>query len=122
MARASLSVLVAGALVQACPAAAQFLRQDVWQPDGPVYAMATVGSTLYVGGAFGSVRLPVGEFAELDAMTGRIHERNATLNGGKVNAVASDGAGGWYLGGYGLSGGRNLVHMLPDRSLSHASG
>src|SRR5687767_12215825 len=85
-------------LLAAAPAAADpGEASPTWVPDGPVNAIAISGSTAYVGGSFGTLAPYTGGSAALDAVTGERHRWPDVA--GTVNAVASDGAGGWYLGG-----------------------
>jgi trimeric autotransporter adhesin len=69
--------------------------------DGPVYAEALSGSTLYIGGNFSNVGPHTGSFATFATSSGqRAHLPPVTgPNNGEVLAIVSDGVGGWYLGG-----------------------
>ena len=100
---------------------AQPVRQDFWAPNGTVNAAVVSGSTLYVGGEFRRVGPVTGSGVPIDAATG------APLAGfppvdGCVYAAASDGAGGWYIGGaFTAVGGlarTNLAHVLSDMTLA----
>ena len=72
-------------------------------PDGPVLsAVASDHETTYVGGSFDTVGLVVGNGGAVPATPAAV-SRNVSLaalvGGGTVNAVASDTAGGYFLGG-----------------------
>jgi len=69
---------------------------ETWVPNGSVSGMTLDGSVLYVGGTFDQVNLPTGSFASVDAATGAIVTSGAKLQA-RVTAIASDGAGGWYV-------------------------
>src|SRR3954471_3307591 len=71
---------------------------STWCADGPVFAELADGSTLYIGGAFARVGPLTGSGVPISAGT------LAPATGfprvvGSVNAIAGDGAGGWYIGG-----------------------
>jgi hypothetical protein len=63
--------------------------------------MAISNGTIYLGGDFTRVGPPTGAFAAIDKTSGIVQEPYAGVLGGfnQVNAVASDGHGGWYIGG-----------------------
>src|SRR5262245_175893 len=70
---------------------------NAYVTDGMVNAVAVSGGTTYIGGAFTRVGPATGYGVPVDIATGQptwLPKVN-----GSVNAVASDGAGGWYLGG-----------------------
>src|SRR5215207_11730860 len=94
--------------------------KPMWVPDGEVKAVAVSGSTAYIGGNFSRVAPYTGSSALFDASNGELRQPWPEVNG-VVNAVASDGAGGWYLGGDFQSVGGvpriDLAHVLPDRTL-----
>src|SRR4029453_13630285 len=71
---------------------------DMWGANGPVSALALSGNTLYVGGSFPGVGPVTGSFAALDRGTGSPGSAFPKVDG-EVFAVASDGAGGWFVGG-----------------------
>jgi hypothetical protein len=66
--------------------------------DGNVNALARSGDILYFGGGFTRVGPPTGGAGVIDTTTGIAQAPYMAVNG-TVNAVAPDGAGGWYLGG-----------------------
>lgn len=82
--------------------------------DSDVLALATSGSILYLGGDFTKLGERSGQFA----VVGR---RSPAVLGGPVDAVASDGRGGWFVGGRfssvaGVSCPR-LAHVRADGAL-----
>ncbi|MCA9726991.1 MAG: hypothetical protein KC729_04855, partial [Candidatus Eisenbacteria bacterium] len=92
-----------------------------WTANGDVQAIARYGDTLYIGGQFGHVAPNTGGGAQLDVVSGDILPPYLEI-GGYVSAVASDGEGGWFIGGSFTSVGglvRNrLAHVLADGSVS----
>ncbi|QDV91740.1 hypothetical protein RAS2_28450 [Phycisphaerae bacterium RAS2] len=96
-------------------------RPEFWVTDGPVHALAEHCGTLYIGGAFNYVGPPTGGAAVLSMDTGRPQLPFPRLEVGSVDAVASDGEGGWYLGGnFTLVNGAahaRLVHVRADHSV-----
>jgi hypothetical protein len=102
-------------------ALAQSVREDFYVTDGGVEATALSGTTLYIGGNFGSVGPASGSGVPIDAATG------APVAGfpkvaGTVNAVVPDGTGGYFIGGFfsGVGGlaRSNLAHVLADNTVS----
>ena len=89
--------------------------------DGRVFASATDGNTLWIGGQFSRVAPNTGNFAAVDTSTGALVSPFARIDG-TVYAIASDHAGGWYVGGdfHTVSGKprEHLVHVLADGSLA----
>lgn len=81
--------------------------------DGAVDAIVTVGSTTYLGGAFTHAGQYTGGFASVP-VGGGSPTSLPTVNG-TVDAVVSDGSGGWYVGGNFTSVGStsisNLAHI-----------
>jgi hypothetical protein len=102
-------------------ARAQSLRTDFYGTNGTVNAEALSGNTLYIGGSFTRVGPQTGSGVPLDAASGA-PVAGFPLVAGQVNAVAPDGAGGWYLGGTFTSVGglarSNLAQVLADNSVS----
>lgn len=97
----------------AAAAHAQTFQSNLWIPDGPVYALAASGSTLYVGGSFSHFGPPIGGFASLDNATGAISTPYPGVEG-HVYASVPDGAGGVFIGGDFLA-----VQGQPHRCLAH---
>ena len=77
-------------------------RNDLWVTDGRVDAVARSADTIYLGGSFNTVAPFTGSAVLFDAASGERDTRLAKISGGQftgVNAVVSDGAGGWFLAG-----------------------
>src|SRR5215210_4330962 len=91
-----------------------------WVPDGEVKAVAVSGSTAYIGGNFTRIAPYTGSSARFDASNGQLKNPWPEVEG-VVNAVAVDGAGGWYLGGDFRSVGgvprTDLAHVLANGSV-----
>jgi hypothetical protein len=91
-----------------------------WVPDGEVKAVAVSGSTAYIGGNFTRIAPYTGSSARFDASNGQLKNAWPEVEG-VVNAVAVDGAGGWYLGGDFRSVGgvprTDLAHVLSNGSV-----
>jgi len=77
---------------------AQTVDEALWVPNGPVYAVARSGNTVYIGGSFTFVGPPTGGGAAIDVNTGNANLAFPRVNGA-VFAVAPDGSGGWYIAG-----------------------
>ena len=88
-----------------------------WVPDGEVKAVAISGSTAYIGGNFSRIAPYTGSSARFNASTAQLRSPWPEVNG-VVNAVVSDNAGGWYLGGDFTSVGgvprTDLAHVMAD--------
>ncbi len=87
--------------------------------NGSVSALVRSGNTLYLGGSFSTVGPRLGPLVGLDPSTGGDSPAFPKVNvGGNIDAVASDGAGGEYVGGtFDSIGGvslRNAAHVLAD--------
>jgi hypothetical protein len=116
------------AIVQAGPgsigasvAKAQGLDPKLWITDGPVYATARSGKTLYIGGRFGQVGFYTGGGVPLAAIGGLPTPGFPRVRG-SVRAIAADGTGGWFIGGqFDSVGGiprKNLAHIQSDLTVS----
>ncbi|MBN1866234.1 InlB B-repeat-containing protein [Candidatus Sumerlaeota bacterium] len=92
-------------------------RQDTWVTDGEVYTIAPTTDTIYVGGWFSYVGPVTGGGVPVDSGTGQPLAVYPEVHG-EVYSVLSDGAGGWYIGGWFWQVGEaerdNLAHILPD--------
>ena len=85
-----------------------------WTPatDGSVNAMVKQGANLYLGGSFNYLgRFTRSSFAVLDPASAAV-DTSFPSAPGNGRAIASDGAGGWYVGGVGY-----LVHYLANGML-----
>ena len=83
---------------------AQTIDQKLWavEPYGRVLAIARVQNTIYIGGAFNSVGPVTGQGVPVHAETGTPlvpYPRVSGTVSGRVEAVAGDGEGGWFIGG-----------------------
>lgn len=89
--------------------------------NGAVRAIAKGGNTWYLGGDFTSVGEAMGSGVAVDATTGVLLQNDFPEVAGEVRAVASDGAGGFYIGGrFTAVGGfvrNNAAHILPDQGV-----
>jgi len=94
--------------------------RPTWVPDGEVKAITISGSTAYIGGNFSRIAPYTGSSARFDASTAQLKGPWPEVNG-VVNAIESDNAGGWYLGGDFRSVGgvprTDLAHVLADGSI-----
>lgn len=112
---------VAGAsALSSSPARAQ-VPHDIWTTDGTVYAQARAGDVLYVGGLFTRIAPATGAALLYDMYSAQPLLPWPAVTG-SVAAVASDGAGGWYIGGtfttvQGQSR-NNLAHLDPNGNLT----
>ena len=117
----ALPCVVAALLWCGAAAQAQSVRTDFYGTNGTVNAEVLSGNTLYLGGSFTRVGPQTGCGVPLDAVSGA-PVAGFPLVLGQVNAVAPDGAGGWYLGGSFTSVGglarSNLARVLADNSVS----
>jgi hypothetical protein len=99
----------------------QAINPSVIVTNGTVYATAISGNTVYIGGAFSRVGPASGCGAPVNTSTGALPGGFPKVNG-YVNAVARDGAGGWFIGGtFTYVGGQpraNLVHIASDMSVA----
>lgn len=77
-------------------------------PNGPVYALATIGNIAYVGGAFDKLGVYTGGGAALDVANGHIQSGSPAFRalgssfaypGGLITVAIPDGSGGWFVGG-----------------------
>ncbi|WP_201979721.1 IPT/TIG domain-containing protein [Hymenobacter rubidus] len=90
------------------------LRMPYPGTSGAVNALLVDGTTLFVGGQFSSVGFYTGYSAQLST-TSDAPTANWPVINGTVYATASDGSGGWYVGGafsqVGNINRNNLVHI-----------
>lgn len=109
-------VLLLG-LANSASALNDYPRNDLWVTDGRVNAVARSADTIYIGGQFSSVAPYTGAGAIVDPDTGALSSSFPVIKGAVVRCAVSDGAGGWYLGGYFPAVDdfeiQHLVHVLP---------
>ena len=100
---------------------AQAVDQMTWITNGKVNALLRSENTIYLGGKFTYVGPHTGSGAVLDLSTDTIAAPLPRVSG-VIHAVAPDGTGGWYVGGFfDAIGGierSNLAHILADRTVS----
>jgi len=112
-----LLVAVAGAAVPSS------VPSSTWVTNGPVSAVVAAGDRVYIGGEFTYVGPNTGSGVLLDRRRGSPVAPFAKVNG-SVLAVVSDGAGGYYVGGwFDRVGGvprANLAHIDADGSVDPA--
>jgi len=77
---------------------AQTLHSNFPVTNGTVNVMVQSGNNLFLGGSFSSVGPNTGRGVGIDATTGNYISGFPDVNG-QINAVVSDDAGGWYIGG-----------------------
>jgi trimeric autotransporter adhesin len=107
----------------AASAAAQSVEKSFCsaEPGSRIAAIARVGNTVYVGGAFSTLGPNTGGGVPLGRISGAPSWRYARV-AGTVRAVVPDGEGGWYIGGRftaveGVTRG-NLAHVRADGSVA----
>src|SRR5215831_16037404 len=114
----ALTILVAGAPQLA---RAQTIDPAFPSTDGVVNAVVRDGNTLYIGGNFTMVGPSTGSGVPVDKTNGLPVSPFAKV-AGIVEAAASDGSGGWYIGGlFSAVGGvprSNLAHINGDGSVA----
>jgi hypothetical protein len=108
----ALLALAAVSTLSPSPARAQ-AAHDIWTTDGPIYAQAPEGNVLYVGGSFTRIG-PVTGSALLYNVNSAQPSLPWPVVAGTVNAVTSDGVGGWYIGGS-----FTAVQSQPRNNLAH---
>jgi hypothetical protein len=89
-------------------------------PEGAVFRLAAAGGKVYVQGEFSRFGPYTGHFAVVNRLTAKPQPTVAAVSG-NVDAVASDGRGGWFVGGlFDHVGGvacENLAHLTADGRL-----
>jgi hypothetical protein len=71
-----------------------------WIFNGSVLTSAKVGNTMYVGGNFTTLSKNIGKLISLDALSGSpLNLATWPAINGNVNAIVSDGSGGFLIGG-----------------------
>ena len=98
-------------------AGAQVLDPDFWVVDNDVNAAVLSGNTLYLGGNFSTVGPRTGSLGWVHGVTGAWIPGFPRVDG-RVNAIAPDGAGGWFIAGSLVSVGgvprSQFAHVLAD--------
>src|SRR5215813_3538868 len=88
--------------------------------DGQVNTILRFGGSIYVGGAFTTVRLYTGHGVALNVNTGEEDSDFPRVNG-SVSVVLPDGANGWYIGGQfdhvGTVARNGLAHINADKTV-----
>ena len=88
--------------------------------DGAVQAIAVSGENVYLGGSFQTIGPRTGQGVLFNSDLSSIDSSIPQVSGGerKVDAVVSDGKGGWYVGGeFSTVGGvarKNIAHILAN--------
>jgi trimeric autotransporter adhesin len=88
--------------------------------DGAVQAIAVSGENVYLGGSFQTIGPRTGQGVLFNSDLSSIDSSIPQVSGGerKVDAVVSDGQGGWYVGGeFSTVGGearKNVAHILAN--------
>jgi len=101
--------------------AAQVVDSKLWGVNGTVRGITRIGDTLYIDGVFTTVGPNTGGGVPVDRLSGAPRSPYGRV-AGRVAAVISDGAGGWFIGGHfsaveGVAR-ANLAHVLADGSVS----
>jgi hypothetical protein len=100
---------------------AQVVDSNLWGVNGTVQGIIRAGDTLYVTGDFTTAGPNTGGGVPVDRVSGSPRAPYGRV-AGRVAAVVSDGAGGWFIGGHftaveGVTR-ANLAHVLADGSVS----
>jgi Secretion system C-terminal sorting domain/PQQ-like domain/Domain of unknown function (DUF5122) beta-propeller len=102
-------------------AEAQDIDPALWGVDNRVFALARLGDTLYVGGAFQRAGRSSGGAVALSKL-GTDRSRRFPQVTGYVYSIAADGHGGWFLAGnFTAVGGvprYSLAHVLADGTVA----
>jgi hypothetical protein len=100
---------------------AQAVNENLWVTNANVSGVVRSGNKIYLAGNFTQVGPSTGGGAALDVTTGLLPSTFPRV-AGTVYAVASDGAGGWFIGGAFTSVGKqsrlNLARIASDMSVT----
>src|SRR4051794_5408304 len=99
----TLALLAAGLVPAVAGAAVPSTSASTYGTDGDVNAIATLGDTVYLGGAFDNIGLDTGGGAATAASDGQADAAMPPVTG-TVQAAVADGSGGFYIGGGVLPG------------------
>jgi hypothetical protein len=116
---------VAGLLLAAKADAAALSARvlSAWETDGVVGSVLAAGDRVYIGGGFDYVGPYTGSGVPLDRTTWLGVRRLAKING-TVRVAASDGAGGYYVGGdftkVGALARAHVAHIRADGRVDEA--
>ncbi len=92
-----------------------------WGTNGRVMDMETIGSRVYLGGAFDYIGPNTGHGSRVLGSTGALQPDNQVMTG-DVRAAVPDGSGGWFVGGdfqrIGSTYQPSLAHVLSDGTLA----
>jgi len=102
------------AILGVAPARAETVRDQLWVTDGDVRAVAYTNNTIYIGGEFQNVGPSIGGMAVFDGTTAVARTPYFGI-AGTVDAMLTDGLGGYYVGGlftgaHGIAR-SNLIHF-----------
>ncbi|MHB8242718.1 MAG: hypothetical protein ACYDHN_12105, partial [Solirubrobacteraceae bacterium] len=97
----ALVLVVLGVCSSSAQAALSSVPDNDWVTNGPVYALAHSGTTLYLGGSFTQIGPRTGPVVTFSGGSSTPDASFPQVSGaeGVVEAAISDGAGGWYIGG-----------------------
>jgi hypothetical protein len=97
------------------------LRDNMIQTNGTVHAVKRANGNVYLGGDFSTVEYSTGHGAILNVSSGE-PDVPFPLANQEITAVASDGQGGWYIGGkFTQIDGQNrngLAHIRANKTLN----
>ncbi len=97
--------------------------EKFWMTDGQIGTIVQNGDIIYVGGTFKNIGPYTGFGAAIDTSTGSSDTAFPKVNG-PITAIAPDGSGGWYIGGWFTSvngiARNNIAHIKADKTLDLA--
>jgi len=114
-----MAVVMLSLLVEKASTQPATLRADAWRTDNIVHDVVHKDGITYIGGEFTKVFMPAGSGTMLSTRTAMPFPL-PRING-DINAVVSDGAGGWFVGGNFTSvdnfDHKRLIHILANGTL-----